>query len=95
MDTIRHEYKENLFKLQFKGAPDKLQQILGEGSIVTPIATVNHIQEALIRMTQGVTSNQLLGRILDEVEIIGFNEILPSMNEVFIKVVEQSNLAKN
>ncbi len=95
VDTIRHEYKENLFKLQFKGAPDKLQQILGEGSIVKPIATVNHIQEALIRMTQGVTSNQLLGRILDEVEIIGFNEILPSMNEVFIKVVEQSNLAKN
>ena len=46
-----------------------------------------------ITVTPDVSSNQLLGKILDEVEIVGFNEILPSMNEVFIKVVEQSNLS--
>lgn len=95
VDAIRHEYKENLFRLQFKGSADLLQQTLGQQSIVRPIQMVNHVQEAMIRMEQDVSANQLLGKILDKVEIVGFNEILPSMNEVFIKVVEKSNLTKN
>jgi ABC-2 type transport system ATP-binding protein len=93
VQAIRHDYKEHLFKLQFKGSPERLCQILGEESMVKPTEMVNHVHEAMIRMTPDVSSNQLLGKILDEVEIVGFNEILPSMNEVFIKVVEQSNLS--
>ncbi|MBP8790838.1 MAG: ATP-binding cassette domain-containing protein [Breznakibacter sp.] len=93
VQAIRHDYKEHLFKLQFKGSPERLCQILGEESMVKPTQMVNHVHEAMIRMTPDVSSNQLLGKILDEVEIVGFNEILPSMNEVFIKVVEQSNLS--
>ena len=93
VQAIRHDYKEHLFKLQFKGSPERLSHILGEESIVKPAQMVNHVHEAMIRMTPDITSNQLLGKILDEVEIVGFNEILPSMNEVFIKVVEQSNLS--
>lgn len=94
VESIRHQFKENLFKLQFNGSPERLTQILGEEALVKPAEMVNHVNEALIRMSPEVSSNQLLGKILDEVEIVGFNEILPSMNEVFIKVVEQSNLSE-
>lgn len=95
VESIRHNFKENIFKLQFQGSPERLCQVMGEESLVKPVQMVNHVHEAMIRMAPGITSNQLLGRLLDEVEIVGFNEILPSMNEVFIKVVEQSNMARN
>jgi ABC-2 type transport system ATP-binding protein len=48
--------------------------------------------EVTIKVTEGVSSNQILKTLIDtNISILGFNEILPSLNEIFIKKVEQSN----
>lgn len=88
---VRHNYKQNLFKIQFNGDASGLQSLAGDDFTINSTTVSGGINEMLITMNGRSTSNQLLKRIIDEVEIVGFNEILPSMNEVFIKVVEQSN----
>lgn len=92
VDKIRHQFKEHLFKFQFKGNADDVKNQLNGGYEIKETLQLTHSQEMTIRIPLDMTPNHFLARMLDTVEIIGFNEILPSMNEVFIKVVEQNNL---
>ena len=45
-------------------------------------------------MVNGATTNQLLGNIMRTVEVTGFQEVIPSMNDIFIEAVERYNEEK-
>lgn len=34
-------------------------------------------------------TNVLLQALINEVQVVGFNEVIPSMNDIFIRVVEK------
>lgn len=40
-----------------------------------------------IRKSEGIPNSQILKEISEKYEVISFNEILPSMNEIFIQTV--------
>ncbi|HEY9114036.1 MAG TPA: DUF4162 domain-containing protein [Bacteroidales bacterium] len=42
-------------------------------------------------MAPGKTPNELLNKILPQANIISFHEILPSINDIFIKEVKHYN----
>jgi ABC-2 type transport system ATP-binding protein len=41
-----------------------------------------------LRTADGISNNEILNSLLDRGNIISFNPVLPSMNEIFIRVVE-------
>jgi ABC-2 type transport system ATP-binding protein len=43
---------------------------------------------ATVKMLDSQTPNHLLSALLPHVELIGFREIVPSMNDIFIRTVE-------
>ena len=47
----------------------------------------NGIFESTIKKTEADTNNLLLQRLIQQTEILSFEEILPSMNDIFIKTV--------
>ena len=49
-----------------------------------------HGQQATIRIQKGTGSGDLIRNLLDLVEIKGFQEIIPSMNDIFIQVVNDT-----
>ena len=82
---IKNQFKDNLFKIEYGG------QLPGD---------VNEIAEVVSQTDHSVTvkvgtegdSNLLLKRLLQkEVPIHSFNEILPNLNEIFIKKVGSVN----
>lgn len=81
---IRQQFKENLYRVQTDDqvqipASDKFS-VLKQGN-----------QEWTIQLHNGTTTNELLtGLIQAGVPIHGFNEILPSLNDIFIRLVEGS-----
>ena len=86
VDDIREKYKEGLFEIKFKAddsAVAKVREMFGaeakerKGSIC----------RAEVRLPADLTPNQLIHKLNDTVELVGFNEKLPSINEIFIKVV--------
>ncbi len=83
--AIRNQFKEHQFRIDFEGnlpedLPSKVRTIKENGG------------SAVIQLLEGAESNQLLGYLIDRgVRIKAFNELLPSLNEVFIRQVEQSN----
>jgi ABC-2 type transport system ATP-binding protein len=44
-----------------------------------------------IRLINNITPNQMLQLVLPTCEIISFQEIIPSMNDIFIMKVNQNN----
>jgi ABC-2 type transport system ATP-binding protein len=51
--------------------------------------SLNGIFEYTIKKTAGDTNNSLLSKLMAQTEILSFEEILPSMNDIFIKTVSQ------
>ena len=70
--------------IQFKGQPTQL---------ASPIFTIEHQekQQLIVKINEGYTSNHVLNYLLQQdVLIERFNEILPSLNDIFIHLVEGS-----
>jgi ABC-2 type transport system ATP-binding protein len=53
--------------------------------------SLNGIFEYTIKKTVGDTNNSLLSKLMAQTEILSFEEILPSMNDIFIKTVSGSS----
>ena len=81
---VKQQFKENKFNVQFKGQPTEL---------VSPIFTIEHQekQQLIVKINEGYTSTHVLNYLLQQdVLIERFNEILPSLNDIFIHLVEGS-----
>lgn len=80
---IRRRFQDDKFHLEFEGA-------LPEG-LASRYELLNATPSGVdIQLKEGQKANDLLRYLLDEdVHIVGFQELLPSLNEVFIKQVTQ------
>ena len=86
VNAIKNDFKEHLFSIKYEGDLPPVTDHLGF-SVVD-----KRPNEVTIKVAEGVSSNQILKTLIDtNISIIGFNEILPSLNEIFIKKVAQSN----
>jgi ABC-2 type transport system ATP-binding protein len=80
---IRRQFQENRYHLEYRG--DLPEGINERADILNPTP-----QSVDLQLKDGEKGNDLLRYLLDaKVEIVGFREVLPSLNEVFIKKVTQ------
>lgn len=88
---VRKQYSENIYSVEFKG------QLIGfTNSMWTAGELLDSYEEdgyttARIRLNKNTKVNDILGAVLPKVEIHSIREIVPSMSEVFIKVVNEGN----
>ncbi len=82
VDAIKNDFKENLFKIEFEGKlPNELN---GHFEVISDTD-----KELIIKADGNTNSNVLLKEIMERgFEIKSFHEMLPSLNEIFIKQVE-------
>lgn len=84
VQQVRQDFKENLFRIEFN-------------ELVLPEHTAIHLfelkdkkdKELIIRKNEGFTTNDILQFFINKgLEIRAFQEILPSLNDIFIRLVE-------
>jgi len=85
VSDIKQQFKENIFMIQTE-----------EGALLrdNEIFSVIKIQggKTLVKINDGFSSNDVLTYLIkDKVNIVGYNELLPSLNEIFIKLVEDTH----
>jgi ABC-2 type transport system ATP-binding protein len=86
VNSIKNDFKEHLFSIKYEGDLPSVTDHLGFSVID------KRPNEVTIKVADGVISNQILKTLIDtNISILGFNEIFPSLNEIFIKKVAQSN----
>ena len=80
--NIKQQFKENIFRIQLSDVPDEIN--------ITAFDVVRQNEKQLtVRIKDAVNSNEVLQYFLQQrVTIEAFNEILPSLNDVFIRLVE-------
>lgn len=85
VQDIRNTFKKNEFRIDFSGG---LPEGLAERASLVQVGA----NTLTVRLGQEADSNALLGYLIDNgVHIRAFNEILPSLNEIFIQQVGLSN----
>jgi len=90
LDIKRH-YKSDVYEVSFIGDFSKIRDILNSKYNVLEHKMVKDINFVRLKMVHHNRDNELLSLILPHVHLISFNEVYPSMNEIFINVVESSN----
>ena len=91
---IKKTYKMNLFEIQYTWAEGDLQTFLPSGYEVLDHFPENEHFKARIRIPSDATPNDLLQRLLPHIKFQAVNEIIPSMNDIFIRTVtEQQNIS--
>ncbi|WP_080905019.1 ABC transporter ATP-binding protein [Parabacteroides sp. Marseille-P3160] len=90
VNEIRNSFKSNTFSLSIAGT--SFVPAPGLVEIVEEKAVGQHV-EVLIHKTHDITNNELLAALMQNNEILSFTEELPSMNDIFIHTVSQTNNA--
>lgn len=85
---VRERFKENIFRVVVaEGQPlrsvPELFTVLSEKAM-------HGYAETHIRKAEGVANSSLLNALAQQHEIRSFNEVLPSMNDIFIRTVTQN-----
>ncbi len=82
VSDVKQQFKENLFTIQLQQAPGKI-----ENDIFEIIDTVK--EDYIVKINEGHTPNEVLSYFIAKGNnIISFREVLPSLNEIFIRLVE-------
>jgi len=84
VERVRQDFKENLFRVSFTG------KLLAE-HLAIHLFEVKHKtdKEVIIKLDPGFSNNDVLQYFINKgLSIESFNEILPSLNDIFIRLVE-------
>jgi ABC-2 type transport system ATP-binding protein len=94
---IKQEYKSNLFEVTCNNINGDLKQLLNPDFNIISGTDEEGLKKYKIQVSEGTQPNKLLQNLLPHVEIHSFQELLPSMNEIFIRKVSGSamNMTKN
>jgi len=86
---VKHDFKEHLFKVAFEREPGNIS----ENAVFEVSGTQN--DAIILKINDGYKPHDVLQHLIAQGhEIISFNEILPSLNDIFIKLVEGTPLAR-
>lgn len=85
---IRQQYKSNTYNISFKGNLMGFTNSLWAGAELLDKRSEEDHHTVTVKMLRQSTPNQLLQAVIANNEIISFNEVVPSMNDIFISVVE-------
>jgi len=87
---IKHNYKENLFRVSFSN------KLMAEHLAIHLFQVKEKNEhEVVIKLDPGYTNNDVLEYFIHKgLHIESFNEILPSLNDIFIRLVEDTPAAR-
>lgn len=87
---IRMRYKSNTYEIQYSGNKISFTNSLWTGFELLDIKEDNDHSTASVKMLNNHSPNDLLAILLPNVQIIGFREMIPSMNDIFIRKVKET-----
>jgi ABC-2 type transport system ATP-binding protein len=85
---IKDQYKSNTYTLNYEG--EKVDSA-ANFSVLSNQKNLDGSQTAVLKAAGGKFGNDLLKEILEKVTVKSFKEDVASMNDVFIKAVNESN----
>ncbi|MCI1779074.1 MAG: ATP-binding cassette domain-containing protein [Bacteroidales bacterium] len=89
VDKIRKDYGKNQVELLYKSG-EPLSATLNGTENPFSFASDEELKScrrAILDVEKTATNSQVLGRIINEADVVSYHELLPRMNDIFIKLV--------
>ena len=91
VDEVKEQFKDNIFKIEFTGEIPAGLAAADAANGTFEIRNASDHQLS-VKINEGGDSNEILRYLIQKgIHIRSFNEILPTINEIFIKRVGESN----
>ncbi len=91
VSEVRRQYSTNTYEIQYRGTAEKLSQALnGNFTLHSNIEKGDYLS-AKISIGNETPLNKLLEILIPQVDLTGATEVIPTMNDIFIKVVRENN----
>jgi ABC-2 type transport system ATP-binding protein len=88
---VKEKYKTNTFEIEFRGETPDLQMQLGSQVKLIEATEGLLYKQMRVQFLNNNGNNEILKMLMNQFEIVSFRELIPSMNDVFIHVVEENN----
>lgn len=92
---VKNRFKKFVYAVEVAGQCPQLRSTLNHRFEVLDFVEKQHTTTAMVRIPEGLSVKDLLDDVLNNGTLIAFNEILPTMNEIFIEQVETFNHQNN
>jgi len=94
LHQIKETYKSNVFDVTFLGSFDKFSASLSANYQIVGVESKNGHTKGRFKLLNETTTNLLISELLPYGHIISLNELIPSVNDIFINLVE-GDITKN
>lgn len=86
LEQIRREHGRNEVELLYRS--DSQVNVVSN-SLYTLVSDEDHkgARRAVLEVTKGAKSSEVLGELITKVDIVSYKELIPRMNDIFIKLV--------
>ena len=92
---IKEQYKLGIYEIETPELIEVNPVFAGNGFELLEQELKGNRQRVMFRKADGESNREVLQKLTSQLEISAFREVIPSMNEVFIQVVEQANQRKS
>jgi ABC-2 type transport system ATP-binding protein len=79
---VQSRFKKNQYVIRYAGE-------LGEIPGIEVLSTSSG--QATLRFAAELSTNEAIGQLIQQVNLLEFNELIPSFNDIFIQVVNETN----
>jgi len=91
VSELKNLFKENIFELIYSNGTNTIAHFLPDGFVLISESEDKNLKKARIKIPENTSPNTLLNFAIQKVEVHGFSEIMPSMNDIFITKVNEFN----
>jgi len=92
---IKNAYKSNIFEIVFQKTEKNIELLLPDSFQIISVTPNHHHISARIKLPKNSNTTELLKLLINEINLISMNEILPTMNDIFIQKVSEKSTIKN
>lgn len=92
---IKEDFKSGIYELSFKGNMIAFTNALGFSCELLDSKQIDDNKTlATVKLGEKTSTNDLLKSVVNQVEVFGLQEVIPSMNDIFIKQVGETSNKK-
>ncbi len=89
IDQIKAEFKSHIFEITYRSNGQSINNLLPDSYQLLDEKKDIKLSKVKIKIPENESPNNLLNFAISNVEVHGFTEILPSMNDIFISKVKE------
>jgi len=87
---IKRRFKTNTWSIDFDGYSGMVSEILPPGFSLVNEHMEDELRQIVVTLPGGASQNDLLSALMPKINIHTFKEVIPTMNEIFIRTVNAS-----